>query len=146
MPRQSSPFPRVWKIAFLLACAIVPAGCLRHQPEPVEPVGPPPPPPLAIEPGSSVVIEFPADSLWHESGFLLRPGDLVRFEPLGEAAGLDRETVLVHIGRGITLSAFSKMPQTVSRRGLVAFRADLERLGPHGPEMIEIRIHNLAKE
>jgi len=146
MARHSILLPRVSRTAFLLACALALAGCWRHQPEPVEPPGPPPPPPLAIEPGTTAVIEFPVDSLWHESGFLLRPGDRVRFEPLGEAAGLDRKSVLVHIGRGITFSAFSKMPQTVSSRGLVAFRADLERIGKHGPETITVRIHSLAKE
>jgi hypothetical protein len=103
---------------------------------------PPPPPRKAIAPGQSVLSEFPADGEWHSSGYLARPGDRLKFRPLGEAAHLEPASLQLHIGRSVTQQVASPSSQAVTLLGEIKFRVDKTRAADYPAASIQIEIAN----
>ncbi|HUT25813.1 MAG TPA: hypothetical protein VM492_15860 [Sumerlaeia bacterium] len=143
--RADTPLARIRRrrlagVALLGALAL--AGCPKKQ----IPEAPKLEPAQAVEKGESVTVEFPADGAWHPSGFLGRPGDRIRFIPLGDAAFLSKKAILVHIGRTRSQMVYAgKPPQRVTNLGEILFRVDLDALGPYSESTVRVRVENLAK-
>jgi hypothetical protein len=143
-PVHSRNLPTIHSsLAFIFFLLLLTAGC-RTNPEPVaEAIVPPPPPPQTLAPGQTVLSEFPSDGEWHSSGYLARPGDLLKFRPLAEATHLEPASLQMHIGRSVTQQVVSPSAQLVTLLGEIKFRVDKERAADFHPASIQIEISNL---
>ncbi len=128
-------------IKYLLPLLLILTAILTACPNNTTPM-PEPPPPATIPAGQTVIVDFPPDGHWHPSGFLAQAGDILVFNPKGEAAHAETAAILLHIGRTMTQTITPGMRQKVTRRGEIVFRADPVRLGPISSKTLQIEISN----
>ncbi len=140
-PQNIRTIPFLAPLCFLLL--LLAAGCAQNSEPVVETIVPPPPPPQIIDAGQTVLSEFPADGEWHSSGYKARPGDLLKFRPLAEAANLEPASLQMHIGRSITQQVASPAVQEVNLLGEIKFRVDKNRAADFQSASIQIEISNV---
>jgi len=119
------------------------SGCPRTARSETDSLVPPPPPPQTIAPGQTVLSEFPSDGKWHSSGYLARPGDLLKFRPLDESANLEPAALQMHIGRSVTQQVAPPNAQAVTLLGEIKFRVDKDRASTYRPASVQVEISNL---
>ncbi len=130
--------------SMLLVTALFSLACPNNE-EPIEP-----PEPVILIPifaGTSVEAEFETDGQWQASGFVARVGDLLKFEPEGNARYLAHQALQLHIGHTPQqLVSSNGGPQRITLPGEIFFRNMIEHTGPYPEKTIRIKISNVAKK
>jgi hypothetical protein len=115
------------------------AGCPK-EPETESPA-PPPPPVRTLEPGESVVFNYPAESRWIPSEYWVQNGDRIQIRPAGECVSWAPQSLRFRIVK-IPFSVMSGEPFTVTRPGRLEFSVDLSMI-PEGAREASVEITRL---